>query len=457
MKKILVAGDAMLDQYIFGATHRISPEAPVPVFLESGKKKSSAGGAANVAVNIAAIGVEADIFCTIGDDPAGSQLQDIIKENNIGIKHVYTCQGRKTTCKLRYIAQNNQQIMRADVEDNWEIEFGQIQDLYSDIEKTIDSYGLVLLSDYGKGFLSEELTQRIIVLCNRKNVPVFVDVKGKSVTKYKGATLIKPNRKELYDLSGMSVDSKTDVEKAAQSLCRQAEADYVLTTLGAEGMLLTDKRQVLKEVHSIAREVYDVTGAGDTTIAYLSASVLQGKSLEEAMEIANVAAGIQVGRVGTSIVKPEEVQKVLRETVKHTKKVFTNGCFDILHAGHVAYLKEAKALGDWLIVGLNSDASVRRLKGDSRPLNTLEDRKTVLESLSFVDEVIPFDEDTPLSLIKRIHPDVLVKGGDYDISNIVGADEVLSYGGEVKVLSYVPGKSTTEIIRRMDGLGRRND
>ncbi|MCR5099237.1 MAG: D-glycero-beta-D-manno-heptose 1-phosphate adenylyltransferase, partial [Lachnospiraceae bacterium] len=269
------------------------------------------------------------------------------------------------------------------------------------------------------------------------------------ISKYKNATLLKPNRKELSELTGMPVATLEEAEAAAVFLCREASCKYVLATLGADGMLLVDTDGLIAKVQSAAKEVYDVTGAGDTSIAYLAAEYLMGKKIDEAMRIANIAAGIQVSKVGTSIVTPEEVASAM-DGNSDKKVVFTNGCFDILHAGHIDYLKKARALGDRLIVGLNSDASVKRLKGDQRPINTLMDRKLVLEALSFVDEVIPFEEDTPLELIKKVRPDVLVKGGDYDPDEIVGAAEVRSWGGTVMTLPFVEGKSTTAIIEKLE-------
>ncbi len=448
MKKILVAGDIMLDIYRFGKVNRISPEAPVPVFLEEGDTRYSPGGAANVAVNVATISIETDLFSVTGSDERGSKLEEILQEKEIGAEYIIRLRDRKTTGKTRYIAQNNQQILRADVEDTEEVEFSLIKERLEVLEKNIESYGLVLLSDYKKGFLSEEITQAFISMANRHDIPVFVDVKEKNIAKYRNATLLKPNRKELKEITGMPVDSFENAALAASHLCSAADTGYVLTTLGADGMILVDKERILCSVKSVAREVYDVTGAGDTSLAYLAAETVLGRSIEDSVRIANIAAGIQVGKVGTSVVTPDEVAAAIKDS-NSGRTVFTNGCFDIIHAGHVAYLKAARALGDRLIVGLNSDDSVRRLKGDTRPVNELNDRMAVLSSLSFVDEVIPFDEDTPLELIKKVHPDILVKGGDYDIDSIVGADEVRSWGGEVRVIPFVEGKSTTSIINKM--------
>lgn len=452
IKRIMVVGDIMLDTYRFGEVSRISPEAPVPVFLEKDRIKLSPGGAANVAINVAAIGVPVDVLSVVGDDDAGVSLVRLLNDAGINTDCILTIAERCTTQKIRYIAQNNQQIMRADKEDSTEVFVDVCEKVLNRLERDIDKYGLILLSDYKKGLLSYDLTQRIIGIAKENKVPVYIDVKDPNTEKYRGATLLKPNRKELSDLSGMSVKTIDEAENAAIHLCNIAECNYVLTTLGADGMLLVNRNQVLKKIESVAREVYDVTGAGDTSLAYLAAEIVLGHDLEYAMEISNVAAGIQVGKVGTSVVYPEEVRAELsKQKLIGSRIVFTNGCFDILHAGHVSYLKKAKELGDRLVVGINSDESVRRLKGNGRPINKLEDRIAVLSALDCVDEVIPFEEDTPLELIKRVHPDVLVKGNDYTVENIVGADFVLSYGGDVKTIPLLQGRSTTGIAKRMRG------
>lgn len=538
-KKILVVGDVMLDIYHLGKVDRISPEAPVPVFLETGQEKYVPGGAANVAVNIAAIGVDVELCAVVGRDEAAEKLKALLKEQNVGIHMLCENQERRTTKKLRYIGPNHQQILRADTEDVSEIPYEAVADKLREASDHIDQYGLFLLSDYRKGLLTEEITQAFIRLANDNEIPVFVDVKDKNFQKYRNAALLKPNRKELAELTAMPADTREEVIKAAGFLCKKASCRYVLTTLGAEGMLLVEQDYVskevneeksavreekeanesesvareekkanesksaarkVKEVKSAAKDVYDVTGAGDTSIAYLAAEVVLGKEITEAMEIANYAAGIQVSKVGTSIVYPEEVAAAMRQSdqageegsslngrsrkenvetgqpdqvekkeeekwldfyapggldrlkekqQKGCKIVFTNGCFDILHAGHIAYLKEAKKLGDILVVGVNTDESVKRLKGDSRPINTLEDRLLLLSALEIVDYVVPFGEDTPLELIKKTGPDVLVKGGDYRIDTIVGAEEVLERGGEVQSLPFIAGKSTTGILEKL--------
>ena len=450
-KRILVVGDIMLDTYHFGDVARISPEAPVPVFLEKDKIKLSPGGAANVAINLAAIGNSVDVLSGVGDDEAGTALVSLLVDAGINIDNIATISGRCTTHKIRYIAQNNQQIMRSDREDSSMIDPRIFADSLGDMESSIEKYGLVLISDYNKGLLSYEFIQRIIGIANANDIPVFIDVKDSDCAKYHGATLLKPNRKELEELTGLPTGTSEEAESASIFLCNMAECKYVLTTLGADGMILVDRKHVLKKIKSVAKEVYDVTGAGDTSLAYLAAEVFLGHDIEYAMEVSNIAAGIQVGKVGTSVVYPDEVMNELRNHSSGRKTVFTNGCFDILHAGHVSYLKKAREMGDRLVVGVNSDESVRRLKGDGRPVNNLEDRIEVLSALECVDEVIPFEEDTPIELIKKVHPDILVKGEDYTVDTIVGADHVLSYGGEVRTIPLLEGRSTTGIIAKMKG------
>lgn len=471
MKKILVAGDIMLDSYCFGNTKRISPEAPVPVLLTSNKDKCTPGGASNVAMNIAAIGVDMDLFAVVGDDLNGKILVEQIEASSIGVNLIVKDNTRPTTTKLRFIAQNNQQILRVDSEETDEIGIEKLRESLNCIEKNIKDYGLILISDYKKGFLSKELTQELIRMGEDNSIPVLVDVKETDYRKYAGAYLIKPNKNELEGLSGKRINDKEDAINASIELCKNADCKYVLTTLGADGMIVCDRSGLISSVNTVAKDVFDVTGAGDTSIAYLAAELLMGKDIITAMRISNYAAGVQVSKVGTSIVYPRDVQEAMKRdyednslievgnkdvftTIKMLKKsgkkiVFTNGCFDILHAGHVTYLKKARMLGDLLVVGINSDESVKRLKGEERPVNTISDREIVLSSLGFVDYVIPFEEDTPYELISKIVPDVLVKGGDYNIEDIVGRDIVEANGGLVTTIPLVDGKSTTNIINRM--------
>lgn len=473
MKKILVIGDAMIDSYHFGDVNRISPEAPVPVFLEKGKHKYSPGGAANVAVNIAAVGVQTDLLAVVGEDKYGQILIDSLCKYGINTDLLLMKQNYSTISKLRYIGPGNQQILRVDNEDTTPISDEIMLNLLKKLEGQIKEYSLIVISDYLKGLLTEKSTQSIIHIANNNNVPVLIDVKDKNINKYKGAKVLKPNRKELSEMTGLKTDDIEEAITAAVELCKKTNSGYVLATLGADGMILCNANGLVKQIKSQAVDVFDVTGAGDTSIAYLAAELVKDSDIVNAMIVANYAAGVQVSKVGTSIVYPEEVYAVMNEdgkdvsdavlnlsdenglapiirAKKNSKKiVFTNGCFDILHVGHISYLKQAKQLGDVLVIGVNSDESVRRLKGASRPINNAEDRMRLLSALDFVDYVVEFEEDTPAKLIEIIKPDVLVKGGDYKENEIVGADFVKDNGGIVKILPFVEGKSTTSIVEKM--------
>lgn len=477
MKRILIAGDIMLDTYIFGNVKRISPEAPVPVLLEDeSRMRFVPGGAANVAVNVEAAGHCAALFSVTGTDENGSILIRRLEDEEVDISRVKRLSSRPTTSKLRYIGQSNQQILRVDREQAKDISYSDIEIEIDDLEANISAYDLILLSDYSKGFLSLEVCQKLIKMGEKHGIPVLVDVKDKQVDKYKGAFLLKPNRMELAGLTDCKTETIEQCIEASIKLCRSAESKFVLSTLGADGMVLVNESGLIKRVDTVAREVYDVTGAGDTSIAYLAVSLAGGMSIEAAVDRANVAAGIQVSKMGTSLVYPDEVDRAQRNEEEIQDKylnfyspngldlflrnragkkvVFTNGCFDILHVGHITYLQKARKLGDILVVGINSDASVKRLKGNDRPVNGIDDRMRMLSALGFVDFVVPFEEDTPLDLIKTIQPDVLVKGGDYEIENIVGAEFVTESGGLVTTIPLVEGKSTTEIIKKAGGISR---
>lgn len=473
--KILVAGDMMLDLYIFGTVDRISPEAPIPVMLKDRERSRYVlGGAANVAVNMVAAGVpDVTVLSVVGRDDNGKSIRRELGSAGIQTDYIVEEDARVTTTKLRYIGQNNQQLLRVDNEDTFAVSNETVLKKLKILENTIDEYRLFVLSDYQKGFLTLEITQYLISLANNHHIPVLVDVKDSNLAKYEDAFLLKPNRKELGILTGMSVNSTEDVIEAACFLCKAAKCEYVLTTLGADGMMLVNKKGLIRQGTSVAREVFDVTGAGDTFIAYFASGLMRGMELFEAMDMAGCAAGIQVSKLGTSIVCYEEVRKAMGELVsQHQNKrlnvyvpdglkmlelqrcfgktiVFTNGCFDILHAGHVTYLEQAAKLGDILVVGVNSDASTRRLKGKERPINILEDRIIVLESLECVDYIVPFEEDTPLKLIEKISPNVLVKGGDYQETDIVGADFVRAKGGTVKTIPLLKGRGTTNMINKI--------
>lgn len=467
---ILVVGDVMLDTYIYGKVERISPEAPVPVLRKKTvSTKYVLGGAANVAFNIITAGIaQVDVISVVGNDVQGKLLIQKLKEAGIDTDMILLDQDRPTTDKLRYIGQNNQQLLRVDEESQKPVEEEKMGDIYAKLRRKMDSYDIILLSDYLKGFLNQDTTQTLMKMAKEHHIPVLADIKDRNYLKYQGAYLLKPNQNELHEITGMDISTKENIVEAACFLCKKTGSSYVLTTLGADGMILTDQEKLILNVKSTAKEIYDVTGAGDTAMAYLAAGLAIGKGIEEAVETANAAAGVQVSKAGTSTVYPDEVFQNMRdvsccnkqlgdyrtgglavvkaEQEKGKRIVFTNGCFDILHTGHVEYLQKAKVLGDCLVVGINSDASVRRLKGSTRPVNGIKDRMLLVAALESVDYVIAFEEDTPLELIRAVMPQVLVKGGDYKISEIVGADIVSANGGEVVTIPFVEGKSTTKMI-----------
>ena len=465
-KAILVVGDVMLDQYYEGSVKRISPEAPVPVFQKKGERYVL-GGAANVAANLIAAGQSVSMMSIIGNDDAGSRIVRMFEENGVDTALIYRTK-RNTTVKTRFVASNNQQVMRLDVEDTFAISQDESNEMINALSEKIKAFDLVIISDYLKGLLTEEFTQQVIGLANKNGIKVVIDVKDPKYTKYKHCYLLKPNLLELNSLTGIKAENDSEIIMAARVLLDKCECEYVLVTAGARGMILVGKKDSFS-VKSVGKEVFDVTGAGDTTIAYLAACIANQYDINTAVEISNYAAGIQVAKVGTSAVYLDEVREFLqlgkrgrvqkligRETLacfrkshQNKKIVFTNGCFDILHAGHVRYLQEAAGLGDILVVGLNSDASVKRLKGEERPINFEGDRAEVLCGLEYVDYVVIFEEDTPLELITALQPDVLVKGGDYKPEEVVGKDVVEARGGKLVLVPFVEGKSTTNIINKM--------
>lgn len=466
VKNILVVGDVMLDTYYTGEVKRISPEAPVPVFLKK-NERSVLGGAANVAANLVAAGQHVFMMTIVGNDKNGEKLIHAFAKKGIDTSMIVSLE-RNTTEKTRFLASNNQQVLRLDVEDTFPLEHQDCEKLMEIFNKQIDKFDLIILSDYLKGLLTYEFTQGILQIAKEKGIPAIVDVKDKNIDKYKGAYLLKPNLKELHDLTGLRVDTDEYIIEASKQLRELCQTKYILTTCGARGMVLVGE-ETPYFIESAGKEVFDVTGAGDTTIAYLAACMVNEFEMKDAVNLANYAAGIQVSKVGTSSVYWKEIREYLtdkedasthkilsdkaidlfREEHKDKKIVFTNGCFDLLHIGHLRYMQEASALGDILVVGLNSDASVKRLKGSERPINNQNDRAEMLSALEFVDYVVIFDDDTPYELIKKIQPDVLVKGGDYNPENVVGKDIVEARGGELKLLPFIEGKSTTNIINRI--------
>ncbi len=449
---ILVIGDLMVDHYLYGTVDRISPEAPVQV-VDVKREEVLMGGAGNVINNLLSLGAKVGVCSVIGDDEGGEFLHERLGQKGVVKEGLVTQKGRKTSHKSRLIA-SHQQIVRIDKEDKEDISKESSDTILLRAKIVMPFYDGVVLSDYGKGVLTKELTKNLINLAKSQGKIVLVDPKGSDYSKYRGATLLTPNKKEAIEATGIDIKDDDSLKEALKKLKDEIELDYSVITLSEEGIAILDNEY--KKLPTVAKDVFDVTGAGDTVISAITISLVEGKSLKEAVEFANKAAAVAVSHVGCYAVKKEDIEslekdkkileldELLKILPKDKKIVFTNGCFDILHAGHVKYLKEAKSFGDILIVGLNSDESVKRLKGESRPINSSDDRATVLSALEAVDFVVEFTDDTPYELIKAIKPDILVKGGDYEGKEVVGSD----IAKETRLVQFVDGKSTTNIIKR---------
>ncbi|MCI8362388.1 MAG: D-glycero-beta-D-manno-heptose-7-phosphate kinase [Clostridia bacterium] len=467
-KDILVIGDIMLDRYYFGISKRISPEAPVPI-LKKREEKMVLGGAANVAINIAKAGQKVTVLSVVGEDIQGNKLIDLLQKNNINTSLIIKDKDRCTSVKTRFIGQNNIQMFRFDEEITEPIEQETNNKILNMLEKHVTDYDIIVISDYNKGLLTVENTKKMIEIANKNNVKTLIDVKEPKYDKYKNAYLIKPNLDELNQITGMKVDSEEQILEAARTLLQEANCNYVLATRGKDGMILVSKEDY-KIIKCMSREVYDVTGAGDTVISYLATCIANEISLLDAIQISNYAAGVGVSKMGTYAVSINEIQEYIEEennvqlknkivtadklveileNKQNKKVVFTNGCFDIFHVGHSRYLRETSKLGDILVVGLNSDSSVKRLKGEKRPIVTQNERAELLASLEFVSYVVIFEEDTPYNLISKIKPDIITKGGDYNPNDVVGKDIIESYGGKVVICPLIEGKSTTNIIEKI--------
>ncbi|UFS62219.1 D-glycero-beta-D-manno-heptose-7-phosphate kinase [Sulfurimonas sp. HSL-3221] len=461
---ILVVGDLMIDHYLWGRAERISPEAPVQV-VDVANETTVLGGAGNVINNLIALGASVSVASAIGDDANGKELTLMLKSIGVKTEGLVTQPGRKTSKKSRVIAAN-QQILRYDKESKDAITEGSEAKILAAVEKDLFLYDIIILSDYGKGVLTPTLAQGVITRARAGGKKVLVDPKGRDYTKYRGAHLLTPNKKEAIEATGIEIKDDESLKAALLWLKSECGLDRSMITLSEDGIAIFDEK--LKRFPTVAQEVYDVTGAGDTVIASIAFALSSGLSIDDAARFANLAAGVVVGKIGSATVTLDEIEEyeaMLHQSSSdaHIKSfeeidrivnrcraggkriVFTNGCFDILHVGHVKYLQVAKSFGDILIVGLNADASVRALKGPSRPVNSEDDRAYILAALESVDYVVKFGDDTPYELIKMLRPDVLVKGGDYEGKAVVGTE----FAGELKLVDFVEGKSTTKTIARI--------
>ena len=456
--RVLVAGDAMLDEYWFGETGRISPEAPVPV-VETRRTERRPGGAGNVACNVAALGAEVHLAAVVGDDDRGTALEEKLTAAGVHCR-LHRARGTRTIHKLRVLARN-QQLIRLDAEENYAGCAAAMEESFEQLAGRTDA---IVLSDYAKGCLAT--AARLVASANDHGIPVLVDPRGQDFRRYARATVLTPNQAEFAAVAGTWSD-ESDFLTRGESMVRELELKALLVTRGKHGMTLFPHDERPLTLPAEAREVFDVTGAGDTVIALMAAGMACGLDVASAAALANLGAGLVVRKIGVASVSPSELRLALHRKgaggrglvsaeellplleecrSRGERVVMTNGCFDILHAGHVSYLQEAKALGNRLVVAVNDDESVARLKGQERPINSLVDRMAVLAGLAAVDWVVPFAEDTPAELIARVLPDILVKGGDYRTDEIAGGQAVLDNGGEVRILGLKEGRSTSAII-----------
>ena len=469
--RVLVIGDIMLDRFMYGTVDRISPEAPIPVFTQQ-REERMLGGAGNVVRNLLSLGAEATFVAVIGDDAVGNQLTALVGAEKNLQPYLISERGRISPKKTRYVA-GSQQLLRSDHETKTDIRDETAAKLLDIVISEIPRHQAIILSDYGKGTLTHAVCEAVIAAARAADVPVFVDPKRRDVSIYRGATVLSPNAKELAAAVGIDGFSSSDaLISAAQSLASAHQFNYVLATRSEKGMTLIDAEGLITHVDAEAHEVFDVSGAGDTVIATLALSYAAGAPMKEAVQLANLAAGVAVGRLGTATVYRTDITSALypHRAAALQKKVlplahaeavvenwkreglsvgFTNGCFDIMHAGHISLMVDAASRCDRLVVGLNTDDSVRALKGPTRPVNSELDRANVLAALSMVSAVVLFDDDTPIGLIEALQPDVLMKGADYTKEQVVGWELVESYGGSVELIPLKEGYSTTNIIAKM--------
>jgi D-beta-D-heptose 7-phosphate kinase/D-beta-D-heptose 1-phosphate adenosyltransferase len=478
--RILVIGDVMLDRYLWGEVQRISPEAPVPVFHIREDSEVS-GGAGNVVSNLVGLGCSVTVMGVCGDDEEGRRLNKLLDNGKV-LNHVLIDPDRPTVTKTRIVSAG-QQLLRLDDEEVCPLNSDIQKKLLNSVENSLSNTDAIILSDYGKGtFQTPGFAQSVIKLAQNNNVPIIVDPKGKDWERYKGATCVTPNTKELEQVCDDKIDGKDDLQTAMESIITKYDLSWLLVTRGPLGMCLAKKNEDAIFIPAIAREVYDVSGAGDSVVATLSLGVASGLTFPEAAKLANVAAGIVVGKLGTQPINQLELKasieingdgldgkfinkmaslsaatiQVQAWKANKEKIVFTNGCFDLLHPGHIHLLNRAKDFGDRLIVGLNGDDSIKRLKGATRPILAEADRASLLSSLNSVDLVVVFEEDTPERLISTLRPDVLVKGADYTLEEVVGRKIVESYGGQICLIPTLKGHSTTNLTEKIGLMNNTN-
>ena len=471
--QVLCVGDVMLDNFVYGKTQRLSPEAPVPVLLEE-RRSSMLGGVGNVVANLRTLGCKTSLMGVIGADSDGAVVRSCLRELAVNDDGLLSLEGYRTTVKTRFVS-GRQHLLRVDKEEKLTVPDDMIATLLESVKEALPQTSMVLLSDYGKGLVEPRFAPALIAMCRKAGVPVIVDPKKTDYTVYAGATLVKPNRKEFEGVTGRHFDPSSpgfveEAVSAGREVCRKYGVQNLLVTLSEYGMLYIpgDEKENPKLIPTEAKEVFDVSGAGDTSLATLGAALAAGAPMKQAMKIANAASGIVVGKLGTACVSCEELKRKLTnkeqggvlsvdEAVKLVAELrekgltigFTNGCFDILHPGHLSSFDRARALCDVLFVGLNSDASVRRLKGPTRPVNNQNARAAMLTALKSVNYVVIFDEDSALPLLEKLRPDVIAKEG-YPLDKWRGGRFVQSYGGQAVVLPRVEGFSTTSIVEKIN-------
>jgi len=469
--RILVIGDLMIDKYLWGECTRVSPEAPVQI-INVKEETKALGGAGNVANNLATLGANVEVLSIIGGCKISDELRKLFKNINLSTDYLFEQKDRVTSKKTRIVSAQ-QQVIRYDIESDEDINKTSERRLINSYKSIIDDFDLVIISDYGKGVITNYVAQEVIKIANSCKIKVIVDPKGSDYSKYTSAYLLTPNKKEACEATGINISDEKSLKDALIYLKETYQLNKSLITLSENGIAIYDTQY--RSHPTVAKEVFDVTGAGDTVISMIGYALASNQDIDSAVILANLAAGVVVSKIGSATASFEEIiryesslnysdcekcvlsletfVKILDGLKKSNKKiVFTNGCFDILHMGHVKYLEKARKLGDILVVGINSDDSVTRLKGNNRPINSLNDRSCILASLKSVDYVIPFFEDTPIELITAIIPDILVKGGDYKDKNVIGKD----IATELVLIDFVEGRSTSNTISKIQANDRNN-